>query len=71
MMHFVTMATPIDDIDGKNLKTELKSSRTIFKQSYKVKIMPLVIYGLGGIHTHTFAHESDFKKPGSTGAHLV
>ena len=32
--------------------------------------MPLVIYGLGGvhtpthIHTHTFAGESDCKKPG-------
>ena len=27
--------------------------------------MPLVIYGLGGVHTHTFADESDFKKPGT------
>ena len=37
--------------------------------------MPLVIYGLGGIHahvhthththTHTFADESDYKKPGA------
>ena len=24
--------------------------------------MPLVIYGLGGGHTHTYPHESDFKK---------
>ena len=32
--------------------------------------MPLIIYGLGGVHTHTHAHihsriESDFKKPGA------
>ena len=26
--------------------------------------MPLVIYGLGGVHTHTHADESDYKKPG-------
>ena len=58
--HFVTRVTPIDDIDGKSHKTELKSNCS------KVKIMPLVIYGLGGGHTHTsilWRHESDFKKP--------
>ena len=34
--------------------------------------MPLVIYSLGGVHTHTHTHtrmhsrsESDFKKPGA------
>ena len=29
--------------------------------------MPLVVYGLGGVHTHThtFADKSDFKKPGA------
>ena len=60
-MHFATRATPIN-IDSKSHKTELKSSG----QSYKVKIMPLVIYGLGGVHTrmHTFENESDVKKPG-------
>ena len=25
--------------------------------------MPPVIYGFRGIHTHTYLHESDFKKP--------
>ena len=51
-MHFITRAMPIDDIDGKSHKTELKSDR-LFNQSYKVKITPLVIYGLGDVHTHT------------------
>ena len=32
--------------------------------------MPLVIYSLGGIHTHmhTFADKSDFKKPDARSA---
>ena len=51
-MHFVIRATPIDDIDGKGRKMELKNSN----QSYKVKTTSLVIYGLRGVHTcrHTF-----------------
>ena len=59
-MHFVTSTTPIDDIDGKSHKKEMKST-------YKAKIPPLVIYDLGGVHTHTYTHihpcpqESDFK----------
>ena len=26
--------------------------------------MPLVIYGLGDVHTHTFMNERNYKKPG-------
>ena len=66
--HFVTWVTPIDDINGKSHKMELKSSRRLFNQSFKVKITPLVIYGLKGGHTHThilWRYESDFKKPGA------
>ena len=39
--------------------------------------MPLVIYGLGGVHTHTHTHthtladETYFKKQAQAGAHLV
>ena len=68
--HFVTRVTPIDDIDVKSHKTELKSSRNYSTyQSFKVKITPLVIYSLGSGHTHTHTHalpeRSDFKKPGA------
>ena len=63
----------MDDINGKSHKTELKSSRNY---SNKAKIMPLVIYGPGSIHTHIqLRNEGDFKKPGvhqpQAGAHLV
>ena len=55
--HFVTRVTPIDDIDVKSHKTELKSSRNYSTyQSFKVKITPLVIYSLGSGHTHTHTH---------------
>ena len=62
----------VDDIDGKSHKMEQK----LFNQSYKVKITPLVIYGLGGVHTHmdmhTYRHERDFKKLGpAAGVSLV
>ena len=65
-MHFVTRAMPIGDIDGKSHKTEKQPK--LFNQPYKIKTTPLVIYGLRGVHTHaythTFPHQSDFKKPG-------
>ena len=60
-MHFIIRATPIEDIDGKSHKMELKSS-----QSCKAKIMPLVFYGLRGVHTeswrctHTHTHTEFF-----------
>ena len=60
----------IDEIDSKSHEMELEKQPPLFNQSYKVKIILLVIYGLGGVHTHTrtrthtFAGESDFKKPG-------
>ena len=53
-MHFVTRAVPIDDIDGKSHKTELKSNHN---HSTKLKIMPLVIYGLASTHTQTHIHD--------------
>ena len=52
------MATPFNEIDGKSHKTELKSSHLLFK----VKITPLVIYGLGGVHTHTLVNESETRR---------
>ena len=57
-MYFVNWATLIDYIDDKSHKMDLKSSRNYSTNHLKVKIMPLVIYGLGGIHTHTqtFVH---------------
>ena len=54
-MHFVTMATPINNINGKSHKTKLKSSRNYSINRIKVKVTPLVIYGLGGMHTQTRA----------------
>ena len=44
----------------------------LFNKSFKAKLMPLIIYGLGGGHTNTciythilLQHESDLKKPGA------
>ena len=42
-----------------------EKQQKVFNQSYEVKIMPLVIYGLRGIHTHAYLHESDLKKAGA------
>ena len=62
-MHFITRAMPIDDIDSKSHKMELKSSHN-YLLIFLVKIMPLVIYGLRGVQTHIcMPHENDFKKP--------
>ena len=47
-MDFITRATPINDIDGKSHKMELKSS-------FKVKITPLAINSFSGVHTQTHA----------------
>ena len=50
---------PIDEINGE--RTEKQPQ--LINQSYKD--MPLVIYGLGGVHTHIlWWNESDYKKPG-------
>ena len=59
---------------------ELKSGRKYSTNLvHKVKTTPLVIHGLGGVHTHTcnhiFAHQNDLKKLGmrwpQAGAHPV
>ena len=45
-----------------------EKQQELLNQSYKVKITPLVIYGLRvgtHIHIHTYLHESDFGKPGA------
>jgi len=34
----------------------------LLNQSYKVKIPPLVIYELGGGHTHTHTYKSNLKR---------
>ena len=49
---FVTRVTPIDDIDSKCHKMELKSSRNYSTNHLMSKIKPLIIYGLGGEHAH-------------------
>ena len=53
---FFTKATSIDDIDTKGHKMERK-------QSYKVKITLLVIYGLGGIQTLTLILSHNRRAP--------
>ena len=49
-MYFITTATAIDDINGKD-ENGTEKQQKLFNQSYKIKIMPLVIYGA---HTHTY-----------------
>ena len=39
-------------IDGKDHKLGPRKQQELFNQSCKVQIMSLVIYGLGGGHTH-------------------
>ena len=50
--HFITRATPIDDIDGKNHKTELKSSRKNSTNHTKSKSRHL-LFMASGAYTHT------------------
>ena len=62
VMHFVTRIMPINDIDSKSVLTEKQPQ--LFSQSFKIKITPLVIYGLRGEYTRShilWRHESDFK----------
>ena len=48
---------PIDDIDGKSHALNVTEKQPqLFNQSFKVKITPLIIYGLGGGRTHTHIH---------------
>ena len=61
-MHFVTRATLIDDINGKSHKMELKNSTNYSNNHTKSLNRSTSFYGLGGVHTHTYPHESDFKK---------
>ena len=52
-MHFVTRPMPIDDIDGKSHKLELKAAE-IIQPITQSQIMPLVIlWPHGHTHTHT------------------
>ena len=59
----------IDEIDGKSHKTELKSSYNYSTNRIKSRLRQLVIYGLGGVHTHTHKHtfvdKRDDKKSGT------
>ena len=60
-MHFVTRATPVDDIDGKSHKIELKSSR-----NYSTNYINANSYLWPQGRSHTYiplAHESNLKKP--------
>ena len=40
-----------------------EKQQNLFNQSHRVHIMPLVIYALGGGHTHIHPHRSNLKKP--------
>ena len=51
---FISRATPIDRIDGHNLK--LKSNRNHLSKSYKIPIMLLVTYAPRGGYTHIYVH---------------
>ena len=47
----------MNGIDSKShKKNRIQRQQKLFNQSYKVKITPLVIYGLGGIRTHINKH---------------
>ena len=66
--HFITRAMPIDDIDGKSHKTELKSSHNystncVKSKSHHYLFMALGVYTHTHTHTHTLADKSDYKKP--------
>ena len=67
--YFITRAMPLHYIDGEDHKSETEKQQELFNQSYEIQNTPLVIYGLGGGHTHiktnTHLHESVFKKPGT------
>ena len=59
---------PIDDIDGKSHKTELKAAEIIqpIIQIQNHATSYLWPWGHTHTHTHTHApHKSDFKKPGT------
>ena len=55
-MYFVTRATPIDDIDSKSHKTELKSSRNYSTNHTKSKSRHLLFMASGRTHAHTHTH---------------
>ena len=59
-------------IKGKDHKSEMRSSKNDLTDHTKSQ---LVIYGFRGGHTHTYPHESDYKKPCTCwpmpGVHLV
>ena len=62
MTHFITRATPIDKIDGKSHKMELKSSHNY---SASLNHATSYLWPRGRTRTHTFADKSDYKKPGA------
>ena len=47
----------------------VEKQQELFNLLYRLKIPPMVIYSLGGGHTHTnthiYPHENNFKKPGA------
>ena len=65
-MYFITRATPIDEIDGQSHKMKLKSNRNYLTNHTKSKSRHWLFMVSGAdTHTHTYPHESDFKKPGA------
>ena len=52
-MHFITRAMHTHYIDSKDhIRIEIEKQQKLYNQSYKVQIMPLVIYGHRGRHTY-------------------
>ena len=68
-MHFVTRATPMDDMNGKSHKMELKYSHDYSTNCIKSKSCHCLFMAQGHTHTHTDTHtfmdKSDFKKSGT------
>ena len=64
MMHFVTKAPPISNIDSKSHIKKLKSSRTCLIGYISCEWL-LIAWGHTHTHTHIdFVDENNFKKPG-------
>ena len=61
-MHLVTRAMPIDDINGKGHKTELKSSHNIQPIVQSLNHATSYLWPRGHTHTYIFTDESDYKQ---------
>ena len=65
----VTMAAPIQFIDGESCTKKWKGRKTALSGYYTCLSRDLLLMALGQTHTHTptFVDENNFKKPGACG----